>query len=280
MAVALALAAALLFALGTVLQQRVAAAAPDEAGGASFLLRLARRPLWLAGVAADALGFVGQAAALAVGRLSVVQPLLAASLVFALPLAAALDGRRVRRRQMLAALGVTGGLALFLVLADPTGGHDDASARGWLIGGAACAAASTALWALARGAAPVRRAALLGAATGVLFGLSAALTKATVERLDDGLLHVVLDWHLWALIVVGYVSMALAQRSLQAGRLGPAVATQMAFDPITSLLLGTLAFGEHLHESALGTLGALAGIALMVAGIGALAVEGAEPEAG
>jgi drug/metabolite transporter (DMT)-like permease len=271
LAVALALGAALLFALGTVLQQRVAAAEPQDGGSAPLLLRLARRPLWLAGVGADGLGFVAQAAALGAGRLSVVQPLLAASLVFALPLAAALEHRRVGRRRMLAAVAVTGGLGLFLVLADPSGGHDDASPVVWSIAGAACAAAALAGWALARHAAPVARAALLGAATGVLFGLSAALTKATVERLDGGVLHVALDWHVWALVAVGYASMALAQASLQAGPLGPAVATQMALDPIASLLLGTLAFGERLHADAAGTAGALAGIALMVAGIAALA---------
>jgi drug/metabolite transporter (DMT)-like permease len=271
--VALALVAALLFAVGTVLQARVAReSTAADAESASFLLRLARRPLWVAGVAADALGFVCQAAALAVGRLVVVQPLLSTSLVFALPLGAALDHRRVGRRQMAAAAAVTGGLALFLLLADPSGGTDDASGIAWAVAFVCCGAVCAAAWVLARGASPVRRAVLLGSATGVLFGLSAALTKATVERLDDGLLNVLLDWHVYALVVVGYASMALAQASLQAGALGPAVATQMALDPVTSLLLGTLAFGEKLHEDALGTVGALAGVALMIGGIAVLAL--------
>ena len=59
--VALALAAALLFALGTVLQQKEAQrASGEEALRAAFLLQLARRPVWLGGMAADALGFVAQ----------------------------------------------------------------------------------------------------------------------------------------------------------------------------------------------------------------------------
>jgi drug/metabolite transporter (DMT)-like permease len=270
--VALALAAALLFAVGTVLQERVAKeSTAEEAGSASFLLRLARRPVWLAGVGADALGFVAQAAALAVGRLVVVQPLLSASLVFALPLGAALDHRRVGRTQMLAAVAVTAGLGIFLVLADPAGGRDDARPAAWAIAFVACALVSAACWLAARGAGAMQRAVLLGSATGVLFGLSAALTKATVERLDGGIGHLLLDWHWIALVVVGWASMTLAQASLQSGALGPAVATQMALDPVTSLLLGTLAFGENLHESAAGTVGALAGVAIAIGGIAVLA---------
>ena len=268
----LALAAALLFAIGTVLQQHVAATASSEdARSASFLLRLARQPVWLAGLAADGAGFICQAAALGLGRIVVVQPLLATSLIFALPLGARLEHRRVGRRELLAAFAVFAGLVIFLFVADPSGGNDDATTRAWLIAFAICGLLSAAAFALARGAPPLRRAVLLGTAAGVLFGLSAALTKAVVEQLGDGPLSLALDWHLWALLVVGYASMALAEASLQAGRLAPAIATQMAFDPITSLLLGTLAFGEQIHATTLGTCGALLGIALMLAGIVVLA---------
>ena len=95
----LALAAALLFALGTVLQQKAASTSPRRrrAPGAGLLLRMARRPVWLAGIAADAFGFVAQAVALTIGRLAVVQPLLVTSVVFALPLGARLTGQRVGR---------------------------------------------------------------------------------------------------------------------------------------------------------------------------------------
>jgi drug/metabolite transporter (DMT)-like permease len=272
MDVALALVAAVLFAFGTVLQQRVAASASDEeAARAGFLLRLARRPAWLAGIACDAGGLVCQAAALSVGRLVVVQPILAAYLMFTLPIGAWLDHRRMRPRAVLGALAVAFGLTVFLIVADPGGGRDDATVGAWIISGAVCAVVCIPLVSRAHGAAPARKAALLGSAAGVLFGLSAALIKATVERLDGGVVNVVADWHLWALIVVGYVSMELAQRSLQVGRLAPAVATQTALDPVTSLALGVLAFDESIHETTLGAIGALAGMAVMVAGIVVLA---------
>jgi drug/metabolite transporter (DMT)-like permease len=279
MDVVLALAAALCFSLGTVLQGQVAAtASEEEARRAGFLLRLARRPRWLAGIAADALGFVAQAIALAIGRLVVVQPLLATSVVFSLPLGAKLGGRRVARRDMLAALAVTAGLGLFLVVADPSGGREDATAAAWIVSFAATGVICAALALAARGRPPARRAGLIGAAAGILFGLSAALTKATVERVDEGILDVLLDWHLYALIVVGYASMTLSQSSLQTGALAPSVATQMSLDPIASLLLGIFAFDETVHEDTTGLIAALAAFAVMIVGIVTLAA--AEQETG
>ena len=280
MAVGLALAAALLFSLGTVLQQQVASGmSSKEAGGAGFLLRLARRPRWLAGIAALALGFACQAAALAVGRLVVVQPVLATAVVFSLPLGAKLGGRRVRGRDMVAALAVTGGLAAFLVLADPSGGRDDATNLAWAVSFAVAGVVCGVFVILARGRSPSARAALLGAAAGILFGVAAGLTKATVEQLDDGVLAVIEDWHLYALIVVGYVGMTISQSSFQAGALAPAVSTQMSFDPLASLLLGTLAFEEKIHDSAAGVAGALGGVAVMIAGIAFLAASEQDDDA-
>jgi drug/metabolite transporter (DMT)-like permease len=273
MAIPLALVAALLFSLGTVLQQQVAAtASEEEARGAGFLLRLARQPRWLAGIVADGLGFVAQAAALGLGRIVVVQPLLATSVVFALPLGARFEHKPVSRPEILGALAVTAGLGAFLVLADPGGGVDNASATAWVVSFAVAAVLCGALTVSARGRAPVHRAALLGTAAGILFALSAALTKATVEQLDDGVLAVFEHWQLYALVVVGYVSMTLSQASLQAGALAAAVATQMALDPVASLFLGTLAFKETIHDDTGALLAALVAFAVMVGGIAFLAL--------
>jgi drug/metabolite transporter (DMT)-like permease len=269
MDVVLALVAALCFSLGTVLQQQVAStASEEEARQAGFLLRLARRPRWLAGIASDAL---------AIGRLVVVQPLLATSVVFSLPLGAKLGHRRVVWRDMIAALAVTAGLGVFLVVADPTGGREDATTAAWIVSFAGAAVVCAGLALAARGQPPARRAGLIGAAAGILFGLSAGLTKATVERLDDGVLEVFTSWHVYALVVVGYASMSLSQRSLQTGALAPAVATQMSLDPITSLLLGIFAFDETVHEDAVGLIAALAAFVVMIAGIVRLAVAEQEP---
>lgn len=271
MDIALALLAAFLFALGSVMQQKAGLDEPSEGSSAGLLLRMARRPVWLVGIAADAVGFVAQAAALAIGRLAVVQPMLVASLVFALPLGARFTGQRVARSDVLAALLVTGALIAFLTIADPEGGRDDAPLAQWLVAGGVSGAVVLPLVVAARAAAPARRAALLGIATGVLFALSAALTKVVADTLDEGLGEVVADWHLYALIVVGYASMTLSQLSLSTGVLAPAVATAMSFDPIVSVILGLTLLQESIHSTALGSVVALLALAAALVGIAILA---------
>ena len=103
------------------------------------------------------------------------------------------------RPEVAAALAVTAGLGAFLVLADPSGGVDDPGAARWIVslrrGGGAVRRPDPGR---ARPP-PVHRAALLGTAAGILFALSAALTKATVEQLDDGVLAIFEHWQLYAL---------------------------------------------------------------------------------
>src|SRR6516165_6299958 len=128
LAVALALAASICFAVAAVTQQRAAARLPSQrAFDPGVLLRLIRRPAWLAGLAAVIAGFVLQAAALGLGRLVVIEPVLATSLLFALALASRRDRRRLRRAEWAAALAVVAGLAVFLAVGQPTGGQRTAS---------------------------------------------------------------------------------------------------------------------------------------------------------
>jgi len=123
LAVVLALAAACCFAVAAVVQQGAASRlAEGRAFDPAVLLRLLRKPAWLAGLAAVIGGFGLQAAALGLGRLVVIEPVLASSLLFALALAARRARRRLRPGEWAAALAVVAGLAVFLVAGQPTGG--------------------------------------------------------------------------------------------------------------------------------------------------------------
>lgn len=281
MDIALAVVAALFFALGTVLQQKAGLDEPVEGSSAGLLVQMARRPMWLAGIAADGLGFAAQFVALAIGRVAVVQPLLVLSVVFALPVGARLTNQRVTRVDIGAALVVTVGLVAFLAIADPHGGRDDAPLGDWLITGLVCAIVLTPLLVASRrmkGAAA--RAATLGSCTGILFGLSAALTSVVGHRFDDGILDVFTSWPLYALLVVGYASMTFSQLSLQTGALAPAVATQMTLDPITSLVLAVTLLQESLDSSAPDVIATVVALGLVLAGVAVLARRQEEPEAG
>jgi drug/metabolite transporter (DMT)-like permease len=269
--VALALAAAFFFALGLVLQEKAASAQPAESVAAGFLVRLARQPVWLLGLAMQGIGFVAQAIALGVGRMVVVQPLLVASIVFALPLGRLIEKRRIQRSEMIGAGLVTGGLAALLFASKPAAGDDDASLLAWAVIGGGAVAIAAFLFVLARTRGSAIRAGLLGTASGILFGLGAALTKSTVSLLDNGIEAVVWDWHVYALVIVSIAAFWLEQAALQTGALAVAVATTMAFDPLSSLVFGIGLFDETLHEGVLGYAASAALLGATLAGLVILA---------
>ena len=271
MDVALALAAAFFFALGLVLQEHAAAEQPADAVATGFLVRLARQPIWLMGLAMQGLGFVAQAIALGIGRMVVVQPLLVATIVFALPLGRLIEKRRILRSEIVGAGLVTGGLAALLVVSKPSAGKDDASLLSWAVIGGATVGIAGLLFVLASGRSPTVRATLLGTAGGILFGLAAALTKATVSLLDEGIGAVLWDWHVYALVIVSVAAFWLEQAALQTGALAAAVATTMAFDPLSSLVFGIGIFDEALHETALGYAVSLTLLGVALAGLVILA---------
>ena len=273
MAVILAIGSAAVFALGTVLQQRVVMDAPEaRQASAEILFKLIRHPVWVGGIAAYGIAFGLQAAALGDGRLVVVQPILATTIVFALPLGVWLSAQKITRRDVVAAFVVTVGLALFLLLADPSGGRQDAPIGEWIVAGAVVVGIATALVLAGLTRTGALRAALLGTASGLLFGLVSALTKGAVEVLQDDGADVLLNWHLYALLVVGFAGMTITQLSLQTGILPPAVATSSIFNPAASVVLGLTLFEEQVHHSTLGRIGAVIALLAMFGGIAALAL--------
>ena len=268
MEIVLSLVSAMLFALGTVLQQRAGTSEPSAGAHSGLVLRMAQRPVWLAGIVSDGLGFVAQAAALAIGRLAVVQPLLVVSVVFALPLGVRLSGQRVHNHEVAAAVLVVVALAGFLTAASPSGGRSEAPLKDWLVVTIIFAAVCLPIVLLGRRGPAPRRAALLGTAAGLLFGLSAALTKAVIDQLNTGLLHVIGSWELYALIGIGYASMTLNQLALNTGALAATIATSTAADPIVSVVLGLTLFHESLHLGVLGAIGSIAALATALWEIG------------
>jgi drug/metabolite transporter (DMT)-like permease len=272
LAIALALLAALLFALGTVLQQKGAMQETDEAARrAGFLFKLTRKPVWLLGVVIDVSGYLAQAAALGVGKLVVVQPLLVTSLVLALPLGVKLTGQQVGRREILGAVMVCAGLAVFMLVVDPREGKTDAAARDWIISAAVVAGVAVALVIAGFRTRKGVKAALIGTAAGVILGFVAPLTKATVTRFDDGIVPVVADWHLWALLAANLVGFALVQISLQTGALAPSLSSTMVFETLVGVLMGITILDENLHENHLELGITAASLACVLGGVVVLA---------
>ena len=272
LAVPLALVAAMLYALASVFQQRAAAAEPAERNLSLGLLGgLVRRPLWLLGVAADAAGYGFQFAALAIGTLVVVQPLLVLGLLFALPIGARMAGAKISRRDLLAAAALCAGLALFLAVANPAAGQPSTRPQTWAaLLAVGCGVALLLALAGRRQAGPAR-AVLLSASTGVLYGLASALTKTTGYLLSEGVGSTFLHWEPYALVVVGLAGMLIGQSAFQVGELEVSLPTMSVLDPVVSVLVGALAFGEAVTATPLALAAELVGLLVGTAGVVVLA---------
>ncbi len=266
---ALALIAAFLFAVAATLQQKGALHLPKVSlTDPASLLELIKEKVWLLGTVALLCGYVVQAIALDEGRLSIVQPLLVTTVVFALPLGYWLTGQHVGPKEIVGAAVIMCGLALFTVLADPAGGNENAPNVEWAIVITLIAIASATLlhYGGRDGADPGTRAAVYGTVAGMLFGLSAALTKPTLTFLSEGIGTMLSNWQPYVLAVAGILGFVLQQISLGTGRLAPAVATVSTVNPIVGIVIGTVLLDEtwsrptwHVVVAGLGLLVALAG---------------------
>lgn len=273
MASVLALAAAFLFALAAALQQKGAIGLPEiSVRHPSSLARLAGQTMWLVGTAALLGGYVLQAAALDRGRLAIIQPLLVTTVVFALPLGYVLTQQHVGLREIVGAAVIVVGLALFAIFGDPAGGKENAPGDEWAVAitilGVVCAAL---LLFAGRGGLSMR-AAVYGTIAGILFGLSAALTKPTLGYLHVGIGELLSHWEPYLLAVAGVLGFVLQQVSLGTGRLAPSVATVSVANPVVGILLGTLLLDERLTRPAWHVLLACVGLGLALSGAVAISI--------
>lgn len=248
LAVLCALGSSLLYALASVLQHRGARDQPEEqALRVGLLVRLLRHPAWLLGTACDVGGYGLQFVALGHGAIVVVQPLLVCGLLFALPMGAAWAHRRLSRVDWLGALLVCAGLAVFLAVAAPAAGRNDASPGSWTALLLSVTIAAGALTLMATAVDPRRRAVLLAAAAGVVYGAAAALTKTASHLLSAGIVPLVTHWQLYVLILFGGAGMLLSQSAFQAGRLDFSLPTMTVVDPVVSIAIGALVFHEAIN---------------------------------
>src|SRR4029453_7649554 len=134
MAATLALVAAFLFALAATLQQKGALNLPTiSLADPMSLVRLVGERTWLIGSLAPFWGFCFRAGALARGRLSVIQPLLVTTVVFALPLGYFLTRQHVGRREVAGAAAIIVGLGFFTYFVDPPRGDENAPNSQWAL---------------------------------------------------------------------------------------------------------------------------------------------------
>jgi hypothetical protein len=154
--------------------------------------------------------------------LSVAEPLLACSLIFALLLAAPLSGQGLRALELVGALvlglGVT---ALSVARTVNTEGARFGSFAYWPA--AAGIAAIACLFVMAgRRRSGQQRATLVGCAAGLVFGISDALTRRTFQIADaHSLVAALTSWPGYCLAAASLIGLWLMESSFNASRTAP-----------------------------------------------------------
>jgi drug/metabolite transporter (DMT)-like permease len=261
---------AFFYGLASVLQHKEASAAPQaQSLRLQLLAHLLKRPMWAAGIAADAAAFVLQGSALSRGPLVLVQPLLTVGLLFALALSALVERRRISRSEWLAGPALVAGLALLLWAESPVEGQLVVSFHRWIAGGVLVAVTTLGMVAWGRGTRRARlKPVLLGISAAITFAMTNALLKSAVDVLSTrGILEVLDGWYLYALIAVGLLGLLLVQSAFQAGPLELSLPALTAVEPVASSAVGVILFSEHIRSDPLALAYETAAAVLIVFGI-------------
>ncbi|WP_415394679.1 DMT family transporter [Rhodococcus globerulus] len=280
LAVLFAIGAAVCIAIGTVVRQRTAAVVPDDSIGAlGPITTLVHSPIWWLGTIVGMVGYALQAAALGLGSLLLVQPLLVLSLLFALPLGARFSGRTISAREWLWAAALTTSVAVLIIVGDPRPGQPRAETHHWvmitLIG---LPFVALCLFGAHRRTGSAR-ALLLGIAGGSLFGVAAVLTKGVVHLVTLGPSAVLTSFEFYALVAVAAVATSVQQSAFQAGDLQASLPATTIMEPVIASLLGFVVLGEYLDaDRKVAAVLALAVVAMIAATV-ALARNAAGSEA-
>ncbi|MEU9138729.1 DMT family transporter [Streptomyces sp. NPDC048404] len=259
LSVVLSFVSAVAYAGGAIIQERVAVTSPGQTYAPL------RRPGWWAAVALTGLGGLLHVVALAFGPLSLVQPLGALTIVFALPMAALFVGRRAGAAAWRGAIMATVGLAGLLSLVGASDAQSLSNPQRVALGvvsGGAVAALMVAGRAAHRH--PAVRSVLLAVAAGIAFSMSSVFTKTVAV---DWSRHVSLA-DLSSLAAIGAFAtagMLISQASYRGAGLEAPLATLTVVNPVVAAAVGITMFGETFRYGTAGTALAL-GCGVVAAG--------------
>ncbi|MGW0671229.1 DMT family transporter [Streptomyces sp. NPDC002746] len=276
----LAVSAACCLGFGFVLQQAAASHAP-KSDYLSFrlLLDLMRVRSWLAGIGLMVCGMVLGALALGKGEVSVVEPLLATNLLFAMTLSRHRTGQRLGRQGWAGLWLLALGVAAFLLAGEPKGGSAVSSPlRHWLVIGVV-AGIALALTMYAARSRSVAAPALLAVAAGLLYGLQDALTRVSGQLIgDDGWAALVMSWQPYAVLVLGVTGLLLVQSAFETGPLRMSLPALTAAQPLAGIACGIGFLGDQVRTDTGALAWQAAGLAAIVTGIVLLGLHPAMPE--
>jgi hypothetical protein len=275
----LAVSAACCLGFGFVLQQNAARQAPlSDFLSPRLLLDLMKVRRWLAGIGLMAAGMALGAVALGQGEISLVEPLLATNLVFALALSRKQTGQPLGRQGWAGLLLLAGGVTAFIVAGQPRGGTALIDPfRHWLIIGTMLGLALLLTTCAKRSrlsSGPV----LLSVAAGLLYGVQDALTRVSGQRFaEGGLLELLTGWQPYAVLVLGVTGLILVQSAFETAPLRMSLPALTAAQPLAGILCGVGFLGDRLRTDPGALAWEAAGLAGIVVGIVLLGMHPAMP---
>ncbi|MGW0583040.1 DMT family transporter, partial [Streptomyces sp. NPDC002920] len=259
LSVVLSFVSAVAYAGGAIVQEQVAVSSPDESYAPL------RRASWWAAIALNGLGGLLHVVALAYGPLSLVQPLGALTIVFALPMAALFVGRKAGSTAWRGAIMATVGLAGLLSLVGASDAQSLSAAQ--RIGVAVVTGGAVVALMVAGRAAhrhPAVRSVLLATASGIAFGMSSVFTKTVTVDWTGGVAAADLPV-LAAIGVFAVAGVLLSQASYKGAGLAAPLATLTVVNPVVAAAIGLTMFGETFRYGSTGTMLAL-GCGVVAAG--------------
>jgi drug/metabolite transporter (DMT)-like permease len=208
---------------------------------------------WFAIGMAVALGaWVLHVAALWLAPLSVVQAVLSTGVVILAVMAERIFGFKVSRRQWIGVAMTALGLVLLVVtLPSSDGAHSTYSRTGMITFEAGMLIIGALLISGPRiGAPDHHHGVMLGAAAGVLFGVSDVAIKALTGA--DGILGVLLSPWLVVAILASVIAFYASARGLQDGEAVPVIAATSTAANVSCILGGIFVFGDPMPNDAAG----------------------------
>ncbi|MGD0933578.1 MAG: DMT family transporter [Streptosporangiaceae bacterium] len=245
---AITLVAAVLLGVGFVLQQQTAETAPQSHFlSPRLFLDLFKKRKWLAGIGCMIAGQVLAAWSLGHLSLGLVEPLLTFNLLVALILAVPISHQPVRITEIVGALVlIAGETILSLARVIQPIGQSFGSFSHWPGAGGIALIAFAAVQA-GRRRSGKRRATWTGLGAGLVFGIQDALTRQTLQILQNhGISGMLQSWSAYCLVATGAVGILLMQSAFNSGPLHASLPTITAGEPVAGILLGIIVFGDRI----------------------------------
>ncbi|WP_328441431.1 DMT family transporter [Streptomyces sp. NBC_00444] len=275
----LAVSAACCLGFGFVLQQNAAQRAPlNDFLSPRLLLDLMKVPRWRGGLGLMVAGMALGAVALGQGEISLVEPLLATNLLFAMALSRHQTKQPLGRQGWAGLALLAGGVTAFIVAGQPTGGAAITDPmRHWLIIGVMVGAALL-LTTYAKRSRLSSGPALLAVAAGLLYGVQDALTRVSGQRFSEGgFVELMTGWQPYAVLALGVTGLVLVQSAFETASLRMSLPALTAAQPLAGIACGVGFLGDRLRTDPGALAWESAGLAAIVVGIVLLGLHPAMP---